>query len=238
MSAHILIAGASGAVGARAVVALLSDPRVAVVTAVGRRPLDIEHPKLRVVVVDRLDAAAIAAAVPARVDAAICALGTTRRQAGSKAAFRAVDLDAVVAFAQAAHSRGATRCVLVTAMDADAASWNFYLKTKGEAEDAVAALPFRSVHLLRPSILDDEGARLVRREHRPVEQAVLAMMRAATGVIGATHRRAPIRVDVVGRAAARLALDDDDPGRHVHESDALHRIGASSEPRVGPDSPG
>jgi uncharacterized protein YbjT (DUF2867 family) len=238
MSAHILIAGASGAVGARALVALLADPRVAVVTAVGRSPLGVEHPKLRTVVVDPLDAAAIAAAVPSTVDAAICALGTTRRQAGSKAAFRAIDLDAVIAVAKAAHSRGASRCVLVTAMDADASSWNFYLKTKGEAEDAVAAVPFRSVHLLRPSVLDDEGARAARHEHRPVEQAVLAVMKAATGLIGATHRRAPIRVDVVGRAAARLALDLDDPGRHVHESDALHRIGAFSEPRVRPESPG
>ena len=162
--AHIVMTGASGAVGARALAALLADPRVASVTSFGRRPLSTSHEKLRAVVVDLGDAAALAAAMPARVDAAVCALGTTMKLAGSKAAFRAVDFDAVVAFARAARERGARSLALVSSMGADASSSNFYLQTKGQAEDAVCALGYDAVHILRPSILDDEGARSARRQ--------------------------------------------------------------------------
>jgi uncharacterized protein YbjT (DUF2867 family) len=223
---HIVMTGASGAVGAQALAALLADPRVAAVTCLGRRPLPTSHDKLRALVVDLTDERAVAAAIPDGVDAAVCALGTTMKQAGSKAAFRAVDFDAVVAFAQAARARGARRFALVSSMGADASSSNFYLKTKGQAEGAVCALGYDAVHILRPSILDDAGARAARRDSRPGEQLGLVVMRGLAAVIGPRHRYAPIGVDVVGRAAARLVLDDATSGRHVHLSDALHRIGA------------
>jgi uncharacterized protein YbjT (DUF2867 family) len=227
--AHIVMTGASGAVGARALTALLADPRVATVTCLGRKPLGTTHEKLRSVVVDLVDEpavrAAIGAAHPAAVDAAICALGTTMKQAGSKAAFRAVDFDAVVAFARAARERGARRLALVSSMGADASSPNFYLQTKGQAEDAVCALGYDAVHILRPSVLDDEGARSARHDSRPGEKLGLVVMRGVAAVIGRQHRYAPIGVDVVGRAAARLVLDADRAGRHVHLSDAIHRIG-------------
>jgi uncharacterized protein YbjT (DUF2867 family) len=222
---HIVMTGASGAVGAHALAALLADSRVATVTSLGRRPLSTTHEKLHAVVVDLGDEAALAAAMPAHVDAAICALGTTMKQAGSKAAFRVVDFDAVVAFARAARSRGARRFALVSSMGADASSSNFYLQTKGQAEDAVCALGYDAVHLLRPSILDDGGARSARSDSRPGEQLGLVVMRGVAAVIGRQHRYAPIGVDVVGRAAVRLALDGSASGRQVHLSDAIHRIG-------------
>ncbi len=42
-----------------------------------------------------------------RVDIASCCLGTTIKKAGSEEAFRAVDLDMVVAFAKRAREMGA-----------------------------------------------------------------------------------------------------------------------------------
>ena len=54
-----------------------------------------------------------------RVDAAISTLGTTRKTAGSWEAFRAVDHDAVVAFAQAARRSGARRMLCVSSVGAD-----------------------------------------------------------------------------------------------------------------------
>lgn len=222
---HIAMTGASGAVGARALAALLDDGRVATVTSLGRRPLATSHPKLRAVVVDLADVAVMTGAIDGPVDVAVCALGTTMKQAGSKAAFRAVDFDAVVAFARAVRERGARRFALVSSMGADASSSNFYLKTKGQAEDAACALGFDAVHLLRPSILDDGGARSARSDSRRGEQLGLVVMRGLAAVIGRHHRYAPIGVDVVGRAAARLVLDDGPAGRQIHLSDALHRIG-------------
>jgi uncharacterized protein YbjT (DUF2867 family) len=88
-----------------------------------------------------------------RVEVAISTLGTTIREAGSQAAFRAVDYDAVMTFAKAAQAAGAWHFVLVSSVGADASASNFYLKTKGEAEDAVRALGFKRLDIFRPGLL-------------------------------------------------------------------------------------
>jgi len=150
------------------------------------------------------------------------------KQAGSKEAFIAVDKDLVVRFAQACLERGARRFVLVSSLGAASSSRSLYLRIKGEAEDAVASLDFKSVAVLRPSLLDAEGGRA---DGRPGEAIGLAFMRVATAVIGKHHRYAPISVDVVGRAAARLAVASvaiGAPRVQVLESDALHAQGAAS----------
>jgi uncharacterized protein YbjT (DUF2867 family) len=93
------------------------------------------------------------------VPLAFCALGTTLAAAGSQAAFRAVDFDAVLAFARAARSAGVTRFVAISAHGADPRSHNFYSRVKGEAEAALSELGFRTLLLARPSLLlGDRGA--------------------------------------------------------------------------------
>jgi uncharacterized protein YbjT (DUF2867 family) len=99
-----------------------------------------------------VDFARLEGVVPA-VDDVFIALGTTMAVAGSEAAFRAVDFDAVVAVARAARAAGATRLALVSALGADAGSRVFYNRVKGETEDAVAKLGYASVVIARPSLL-------------------------------------------------------------------------------------
>ena len=87
-----------------------------------------------------MDFAALPALPPAGPgDCAISALGTTLAVAGSPAAFRAVDFDAVLAFASAARRAGIRRFAAVSALGADARSRTFYNRVKGEAEDALQA---------------------------------------------------------------------------------------------------
>jgi uncharacterized protein YbjT (DUF2867 family) len=138
--AGVVIAGASGVVGSRALQRLLAREDVARVVALGRRALPLEHPKLVSKAVDFRDEAVLEAAIPKGTAVAVCCLGTTMKTAGSRAAFRAVDHDAVVAFGRAALRRGARRFLLVSSVGADAGSSNFYLRTKGEAEDSLARL--------------------------------------------------------------------------------------------------
>lgn len=215
----VAIAGASGVVGTRALQHLLARADVGRVVAVGRRVLPVAHDKLVSKVADLGSAAAIAAALPDDVAAAICCLGTTMKQAGSKEAFRAVDHDAVVAFGRAARDRGARRFVLVSSIGADARSRNFYLKTKGEAEDALRALGWPHLAILRPSFIDDEGART---DQRPGERLALPLVRAVFSVVGRESRWAPIRADTIARAAVRQALDEADEGVRVVEGAAMH----------------
>jgi uncharacterized protein YbjT (DUF2867 family) len=148
---RVLVAGATGLVGREVVARLRADPRVVEVLALQRRA-GPDAPKLRVLAVDferldRLDPKALAA------DAAVCALGTTIRVAGSRAAFRRVDHDYVVAFAQCARASGATRFGLVSALGADPQSRVFYNRVKGETEAAVEAMDFASLSIVQPSLL-------------------------------------------------------------------------------------
>src|SRR5690349_17632038 len=134
----VAIIGASGVVGSRAVQRLLSREDVGKVLALGRQPMRLTHERLTSRVVDLQNAAAIAAELPDDLAVAISCIGTTMKQAGSKAAFRAVDHDAVLAFADAARRKGAPRFVIVSALGASASSGNFYLQTKGLADEALA----------------------------------------------------------------------------------------------------
>ena len=147
----VLLAGASGFVGGLALTALLDAPDIARVFAVTRRPLGREHPRLanRIVAFEQMQSQLKGLTC----HAALCTLGTTIRQAGSEQAFRQVDIDSVLTFARTAKAAQAQRFVVVSSAGADRTSKNFYLRTKGEMEEALQGLGFASLDLLEPSLL-------------------------------------------------------------------------------------
>ena len=183
---RVALVGATGVVGSRVVPRLCERADVASVIALGRRVPSFAHAKLDARVAALQDPDALQRELRDGVDLAVCCLGTTMKQAGSKEAFRAVDYDAVLAFGRAARACGAVRFVLVSSVGADARSGNFYLKTKGEAEDALATLGYAQLTVLRPSFIDNQGART---EFRPGERFVLPLARAVFTLIGRSDRK-------------------------------------------------
>lgn len=219
---QIAIAGASGVVGRRVLEALLEQSGVGRVTAVGRRLLAVKHPKLDSKVASLQSASALVSAIPEGVSVAICCLGTTLQQAGSKAAFRAVDYEAVVAFAKAALKQGARRFVLVSSLGADRQSRAFYLKVKGEAERELERMHFAELVILRPAFIDDQGTRT---DHRWAERLMLPVAKAVFSVVGRQRRYAPIGADRLGRAVVRLALDGSTEQVRILESEQIQAAG-------------
>lgn len=130
-------------------------------------------------------------------DAAVSALGTTMRAAGSEAAFRSVDLDSVVALAAAARRAGARHMVTVSSVGADPSSGNFYLRIKGEMERALEALAFGRLDILRPGLLRGErGA-----DRRLGERIGIALSPLANLFLrGPLDRFAAIDADIVAAA--------------------------------------
>jgi len=196
-----VLAGATGAVGSRLLDLLLARKDGTRVLTVGRRAPPGSHPRL-----EHLEASLdefTSVLRDRRSTEAFCCLGTTIKQAGSRAAFRAVDLDGVVAFARAARASGARFFGLVSSAGANPLASNFYLRTKGEAEAAVEALNFMSLAILQPGLLRGERA-----EHRTAERlgqlAAPWFDRLLVGGL-ARYRSVPIRA-VAGAldAAARL----------------------------------
>lgn len=211
-----LLAGATGLVG-NALAAQSAGPEP--LHLLVRRPLTPQHASHRVHVVD------FAALPPLpTAEQAFCCLGTTIKVAGSQEAFRAVDFDAVLAFARAAQRAGVKRFGVVSALGADAASRNFYSRVKGEAEQALQALGFASLVIARPSLLVGDRAALGQ-PLRTGERLAMIATGPVAGLIPKAWR--PIAAERVARAL-RLALAQARPGRTVLQSGAMQDLGSAA----------
>ena len=207
---RILLAGASGMVGREVLRQALADPRVGEIVAPARRPLAADA-KLRNPLVD-FDALPADAAWW-KVDAVICTLGTTIRDAGSQAAFRKVDHDYPLAVARHALAHGATTFVLTSASGADADSRIFYSRTKGELERDLRTLGYRSLCLVRPGLLGGE-----RERRRPLEHAGMQLLGAIGPLLPRRYRVVP--AERVAASLLRMALDAE-PGVRIVESEEI-----------------
>lgn len=154
------------------------------------------------------------------VDAAVSALGTTMRQAGSQEAFRAVDFEIVVAFAEAAAAAGARRILTVSSVGADPGSANFYLRTKGEMEAALEQMGFERLDILQPGLL--RGPR--GGDRRLGERVGIALSPVLNLFLrGRLDRFAAIDADIVAAALA-AALRQAGAGVHRHENREIRAL--------------
>lgn len=210
--AKILLAGATGMVGSAALTLLLADDRVTQIVAPTRRALP-PHPKLLnpITTIDALPHDADWWAV----DGAICALGTTRAQTPDPVAYRVIDHDYPLTIATLLRERGATRFGLVSSAGADARSRFGYLRLKGELEEAIARLDFPSLTLARPGMLGGE-----RSGRRPMEKAMLAILRTVEPILPASARICPAPTVAALLVEAAIAGA---PGKHVIGPAALVR---------------
>jgi uncharacterized protein YbjT (DUF2867 family) len=170
------ILGASGVTGSCLLKRLLEERMYETVYASVRRPLPIQTAKLQEC---QLDASF---PYPEKLHGAdvYCCLGTTMAKAGSKEAFRAVDYELPMRVAREAKSAGAKRFFLISAMGADAGSFVFYNRIKGELERDLEAIGFESLAIFRPGLLLGDRA-----EKRPGEQF-------AKRLFGAINRFLPL----------------------------------------------
>lgn len=214
-----IVAGATGLIGRALLQQLLAERSVGALYALVRKPSPAfaGSSGVQQIVVD------YAAGLPLlpEVDDAYCCLGTTIKDAGSQAAFRAVDHDAVIAFARAARSAGATRLAVVSALGANPGSSVFYNRVKGEMEAAVMQLGFASVVIARPSLLLGDRHALGQSE-RSGEKLAAALTRPLGALIPKSVR--PIEAATVARALLRAMLRAE-PGTWRFESRALQELG-------------
>ncbi len=223
-----LLAGATGLVGQELLSQLLADPRYEAVHCVGRRALAATHPKLHTHVVNLAHLQASAKSIPVAHDVYV-ALGTTIKAAGSQAAFRAIDFDAVLAVASVNIAQAATQSIankptlrigVVSAMGADVQSRAFYNRVKGEMEEAVAKLGYNSAVFARPSMLAGNREALSQTA-RPGEKIGLALLRPLNFLIPDNYKS--IEAHQVAKALIHLVTHAQ-PGVHVALSGELRTV--------------
>jgi uncharacterized protein YbjT (DUF2867 family) len=156
-----------------------------------------------------------------KADIAICCLGTTWNKSGkTEAGFRAVDYDLVTGFAAAARAAGARHMIAVSSVGANSRSRNIYLRTKGEVEDALAALNFPRLDILRPGLLT--GKR--NNDRRFGERFGIILSPLADMLLqGDLRKYRSIPASTVAQAITSLALSGGQ-GRHIHTNDAIRAL--------------
>jgi uncharacterized protein YbjT (DUF2867 family) len=185
--------GATGLIGSHLLEILKTDEEFKSIRVVVRRPVDLKHPKLSVMVIDFADEKAYRDAV-AGCDAVFVAIGTTQKKVkGDKAAYRKVDYNIPVNAAKFCVETGCKSFLLVSSVGADSKSGNFYLKLKGEVEDKVGSLSIPSVSIFQPSMLLGN-----RQESRPAESIAQALSKGLSFLFPGKYK--PIAAEAVAKA--------------------------------------
>ena len=132
-------------------------------------------------------------------DVVFCAIGTTQKKVkGDNAAYRKVDYDITVNAARFCKMTGCGKFILVSSVGANSKSNNFYLKLKGEVEDAVKAVGLKSVYIMRPSVLLGD-----RKEFRLGEKISKGLMSTFSFIIPSKYK--PVHGRDVAKAMVAVA---------------------------------
>jgi uncharacterized protein YbjT (DUF2867 family) len=214
----VALVGATGLVG-RKVIEIASLGDEARILGIARREAPLPPgARMEMFVAEPDKWAEVLEAVRPR--ALICALGTTLKKAGGdQSAFRAVDFDLVLKTAEAAKAAGVPNMVLVSAAGADARSKSFYMRVKGEAEDAVSRVGFKRLDILHPGLLRGERVDDLRFAERA---AIIAAPLIDPLLSGKWERFRSIDAALVAEAALGLALRRAG-GRFTHDNEAMRR---------------
>jgi uncharacterized protein YbjT (DUF2867 family) len=204
----VLILGATGLVGREIVKQLEAHRSVTEISAMVRKaPSGTTSGKTSYVVTDFARIPESHPCLAANVF--ISALGTTIKKAGSPECFREVDYGIPFRVASFARQKGATQCLLVSAIGADPSSSFFYNRVKGELERDLRALHFPKLVIARPSVLIGE-----REESRPAEK----LAQLAGAFLPKKWRAVPAENVAHALTQAILGLG---AGEHVIENSAL-----------------
>src|SRR5512133_705975 len=147
------IIGATGLIGNQLVELLGKDDYFRKIRVVVRRQVSFIDPDIDVRIIDFNDNEAFRSALEGS-SAVFCAVGTTQKKVkGDKTAYRKVDYEIPVHAAQLTSETGCQCFLLVSSVGANSKSNNFYLRLKGEVEDALRDIRITSINIFRPSML-------------------------------------------------------------------------------------
>ena len=208
-----IIIGATGATGRDLVDLLLQDTAFDAIHVFVRRPLAISDPMIETHLVDFDQIDSWKSGI--RGDVLFSCLGTTLRAAGSQEAQWKVDYDYQFNFAKAAHENGVPTLVLMSSMGANPQSSVFYMKMKGQLEEAVKLLGFSNTIIVRPPSL-------IRRNSDRWGEKVGVVALKMLNKVGILRSMKPLSTEAVARAMLTCSLHM--KGQQVVESRELRML--------------
>lgn len=221
MKKKAVLLGASGLIGSSLLTQLLDCSDYTSVLVLVRKKLDREHPKLQQLLVDFDQLNNYRAEIQG--DVVFCCLGSTKSKTPNLEEYRKIDYLYPLDAAAIAQANGATQYHLVSSIGANPNSRAFYPRTKGEVERDLQSIPFKSIHIYRPSLLDGD-----RKEHRTAEGLMTGIMRVLNPIlVGGLRKYRSIKIENVALAMLKMSLKDRD-GIFVYPSDEIEEIATNS----------
>lgn len=209
-----IIFGSTGLTGSYLLDFLVLDDRYEKIIRFIRKPSKISHPKIKDIISNLDDLSAYKNEIHG--DEVYICLGTTIKVAGSQSAFRKVDYDFPVQVAEIAAENGIPVIAVISSIGADAASSNFYLKTKGEMETAINSKNIKYTYFFRPSMLLGD-----RKEQRSGEYLMKNLMQVLSFLfIGPLKKYKAIHVKKV--AASMISTVNSKVPSRVISSENMH----------------
>jgi len=168
---QVTLFGATGLIGSYLLKFLLKDSDIHLINVVGRNPFHLQHDKINNIVIDFEDFSSILNSVSGS-EAVFVSIGTTMSKVnGDKIMYKSVDFDIIFNIANACKQKNINQFIYVSSLGANSNSSNFYLRLKGEIDEAIAELNLNSTSVFRPSVLLGK-----RNESRPGEKILQLVM--------------------------------------------------------------
>lgn len=214
MRKKAILVGATGLIGHDLLIKLLADDRFSEVLVISRNALEMEHPRLEQLVINFDDLNNYAKEITG--DIVFCCLGSTIKKTPDLAVYRKIDYLYPLEVANLAFANGAIQYHLISAMGADVSSRLFYSRTKGELERDLQKIPFESIHIYRPALLDGN-----RKEERKAEHFMIGLFRFINPLlIGPLKKYRSIKIEKIADAMLSKARGNE-KGVHIYESDEI-----------------
>ena len=168
---QVTLFGATGLIGSYLLKFLLKDSDIHLINLVGRKPFHLQHDKINNIVIDFEDFSSILNSVSGS-EIVFVSIGTTMSKVnGDKQKYKSVDFDIIFNIAKACKQKNVRQLIYVSSLGANSNSSNFYLRLKGEIDEAIAELNLNSTSVFRPSVLLGK-----RNESRPGEKILQLVM--------------------------------------------------------------
>lgn len=219
-----IVVGATGLVGSSLIRQLCESDEYISVTAISRRPLTYDHPKLTVKIssFDEIEEKDIEFA-----NDFFCCLGTTMKKAKTKEAFEKVDFHYPMNFASLAKKRGIEHFIVITAMGAKPNSLFYYNRVKGKLEEQIKKIGLNQISIVRPSLI--AGKRNEFRFGEKIGEWLLKILNPI--LIGPLKKYRSIEASQVALAMMVIALYGKKSSFSIYTSDQLQNM-KLPEPKV------
>src|SRR3546814_803428 len=130
-----------------------------------------------------------------------------------------IDHDYPLEIARLAHQQGAKHFLVISAIGANKDSLFFYSRVKGLMEEDIRTIPFETISVFRPSLIDGE-----RKEVRVMEELSLKIGRSLGRIMkGSLEKYKPIPATSLARAICHTAKVAS-PGIHHYSGLEIENI--------------